>query len=305
MIGYLARRFLGAAYVLIGVAAIVFVILHLTGDPAAVMMPPESTTAELVAFRHLHGFDRPLVVQFGSFAWAALRGDFGDSLRHGTPALGLALERLPASGELAFAALALAVGVAVPIGILAALRRNTILDLAARTFALVGQSMPVYWLGILLVLVFAVQLGWLPTGGIGGPSHLILPAITLGLFTMAKIMRLTRAAMLEILRADFMRTARAKGVRPLRLVVHHALSNAWLPIVTVIGIELGTLLSQAIITETIFSWPGVGRLAVQAIYDRDYPVVEVVVLLSASVFVVVNLLVDLSYAALDPRIRYE
>lgn len=305
MIGYLARRFLGAAYVLIGVAAIVFVILHLTGDPAAVMMPPESTTAELVAFRHLHGFDRPLVVQFGSFAWAALRGDFGDSLRHGTPALGLALERLPASGELAFAALALAVGVAVPIGILAALRRNTILDLAARTFALVGQSMPVYWLGILLVLVFAVQLGWLPTGGIGGPSHLILPAITLGLFTMAKIMRLTRAAMLEILRADFLRTARAKGVRPLRLVVHHALSNAWLPIVTVIGIELGTLLSQAIITETIFSWPGVGRLAVQAIYDRDYPVVEVVVLLSASVFVVVNLLVDLSYAALDPRIRYE
>ena len=305
MIGYLTRRVLGAAYVLIGVAAIVFVILHLTGDPAAVMMPPESTSAELQAFRHLHGFDRPLVVQFGAFAWAAVRGDFGDSLRHGTPALGLALERLPASGELAFVALAFAVAVAVPIGIVAALRRNTALDFAARVFALVGQSMPVYWLGIVLVLVFAVQLGWLPTGGIGGPSHLILPAITLGLFTMAKIMRLTRAAMLEILRADFLRTARAKGVGPLRLVVHHALRNAWLPIVTVIGIELGTLLSQAIITETIFSWPGVGRLAVQAIYDRDYPVVEVVVLLSASVFVVVNLLVDLSYAALDPRIRYE
>ena len=305
MIGYLTRRVLGAAYVLIGVAAIVFVILHLTGDPAAVMMPPESTSAELQAFRHLHGFDRPLVVQFGAFAWAAVRGDFGDSLRHGTPALGLALERLPASGELAFVALAFAVAVAVPIGIVAALRRNTALDFAARVFALVGQSMPVYWLGIVLVLVFAVQLGWLPTGGIGGPSHLILPAITLGLFTMAKIMRLTRAAMLEILRADFLRTARAKGVGPLRLIVHHALRNAWLPIVTVIGIELGTLLSQAIITETIFSWPGVGRLAVQAIYDRDYPVVEVVVLLSASVFVVVNLLVDLSYAALDPRIRYE
>ncbi len=305
MIAYLGGRCLGALYVLAGVAAIVFVILHLTGDPAAVMMPPESTAADLAHFRAIHGFDRPLPVQFAAFAWAALRGDFGDSLRHGTPALGLALERLPASGELALTALALAVGFAVPVGVLAALRRNTALDLVARVFALVGQSMPVYWLGIVLVLVFSVQLGWFPTGGIGGPSHLVLPAITLGLFTMAKIMRLTRAAMLEILRADFLRTARAKGVRPLRLIVRHALRNAWLPIVTVIGIELGTLLSQAIITETIFSWPGVGRLAVQAIYDRDYPVVEVVVLLSASVFVVVNLLVDLSYALLDPRIRYE
>ncbi|GAC1299681.1 MAG: ABC transporter permease [Vulcanimicrobiaceae bacterium] len=305
MIAYLARRVLGAVYVLVGVAAIVFVILHLTGDPASVMMPPESTDAELARFRHVHGFDRPLPVQFASFAWAALRGDFGDSLRHGEPALGLALARLPASGELALCALSLAVACAVPIGVLAALRRNTLVDLLARVFALVGQSMPVYWLGIMLVLVFAVQLGWFPTGGIGGPSHLVLPAITLGLFTMAKIMRLTRAAMLEILRSDFLRTARAKGVRPLQLVVRHALRNVWLPIVTVIGIELGTLLSQAIITETIFSWPGVGRLAVQAIYDRDYPVVEVVVLLSASVFVFVNLLVDLSYAALDPRIRYE
>ncbi len=305
MIAYLARRMLGAVYVLVGVAAIVFVILHLTGDPAAVMMPPESTAQDLANFRHVHGFDRPLPVQFASFAWAALRGDFGDSLRHGEPALGLALERLPASAELAFSALALAVACAVPAGILAALKRNTALDLLARVCALVGQSMPVYWLGIMLVLVFAVQLGWFPTGGIGGPSHLVLPAITLGLFTMAKIMRLTRAAMLDILRSDFLRTARAKGVQPFALIVRHALRNAWLPIVTVIGIELGTLLSQAIITETIFSWPGVGRLAVQAIYDRDYPVVEVVVLLSASVFVFVNLLVDLSYAALDPRIRYE
>jgi len=305
VIAYLARRLLGAVYVLVGVAAIVFLILHLTGDPASVMMPPESTTQELAQFRHLHGFDRPLPVQFASFAWAAVRGDFGDSLRHGEPALGLALERLPASGELAFCALAFAVACAVPAGILAALKRNTAIDLFARVCALVGQSMPVYWLGIMLVLVFAVQLGWFPTGGIGGLSHLVLPAITLGLFTMAKIMRLTRAAMLDILRSDFLRTARAKGVQPLQLIVRHALRNAWLPIVTVIGIELGTLLSQAIITETIFAWPGVGRLAVQAIYDRDYPVVEVVVLLSASVFVIVNLLVDLSYAALDPRIRYE
>jgi peptide/nickel transport system permease protein len=305
MLAYILRRLIGALYVLIGVAAIVFIIVHLTGDPAAVMMPPESTAADLADFRHLHGFDRPLIVQFGSFALGVLRGDFGDSLRHGEPALGLALGRLPASGELALTALALAVVVAVPAGIMAALKRNTALDVIARTFALIGQSTPVYWLGIMLILVFAVQLEWLPTGGIGGGNHFILPALTLGLFTTAKIMRLTRAALLDILQSDYLRTARAKGVQPVALIVNHALRNAWLPIVTVIGVELGTLFSQAIITETIFAWPGIGRLAVQAIYDRDYPVVEVVVLIAATVFVIVNLLVDLSYALLDPRIRYE
>jgi peptide/nickel transport system permease protein len=305
MLLYVCRRAIGALYVLIGVAAIVFVIVHLTGDPAAVMMPPEATASDLASFRHLHGFDRPLIVQFGAFAAGVLRGDFGDSLRHGEPALGLALERLPASGELALAALAIAVCVAVPTGIMAALKRNSPLDVIARTFALIGQSTPVYWLGIMLILVFAVQLNWLPTGGMGGANHFILPALTLGLFTTAKIMRLTRAAMLDILQSDYLRTARAKGVRPFALVMNHALRNAWLPIVTVVGVELGTLFSQAIITETIFAWPGIGRLAVQAIYDRDYPVVEVVVLIAATVFVVVNLLVDLSYALLDPRIRYE
>jgi peptide/nickel transport system permease protein len=305
MLAYVLRRCIGALYVLVGVAAIVFIIIHLTGDPAAVMMPPESTADDLANFRHLHGFDRPLPLQFVTFAGGVLRGDFGDSLRHGEPALGLALARLPASGELAFAALIVAVAVAVPAGIVAAVKRNSALDVAARTFALIGQSTPVYWLGIMMILVFAVQLKWLPTGGIGGPNHFILPALTLGLFTTAKVMRLTRAAMLDILQSDFLRTARAKGVQPFALIMHHAMRNAWLPIVTVIGIELGTLFSQAIITETIFAWPGIGRLAVQAIYDRDYPVVEVVVLIAATVFVVVNLLVDLSYVLLDPRIRYQ
>lgn len=289
----------------VGVAVTVFVILHLTGDPAAVMMPLESTPQEIAAFRHNHGFDRPLWLQFVSFAWSALRGDFGDSLRHGEPALGLALERVPASVELAVTAMALAVVVAIPTGIVAAVRRNSLLDVLARVFSLLGQSTPVYWLGIMFILLFGVQLGWFPVSGIGGLKHLVLPAITLGLFSMAKIMRLTRAAMLDILQSDFLRTARAKGVRPLRLILHHALRNAWLPIVTVIGVELGSLLSQAIITETIFGWPGIARLAVQAIYDRDYPIVEVVVLLSAVTFVAINLLVDVLYAALDPRIRYE
>ena len=305
MLAFLFRRLAGAAWVVAGVAVTVFVILHLSGDPATVMMPLESTQAEIAQFRHENGFDRPLPVQFASFAWNALHGDFGNSLRHGEPALGLALERVPASAELAFSALALALLVAIPAGVLAALERNSFVDVAARLVSLAGQSTPVYWLGIMLILIFGVQLGWFPVSGIGGLRHLVLPAVTLGLFSMAKIMRLTRGSMLDILQSDFLRTARAKGLSPLRVIVHHALRNAWLPIVTVVGIELGTLLSQAIITETIFAWPGIGRLAVQAIYDRDYPVVEAVVILSALSFVVVNLLVDLTYAALDPRIRYE
>ncbi len=305
MTAYLVRRLVGALWVVLGVATAVFIILHLTGDPAAVMMPLEATADQVAAFRHEQGFDRPLIVQYGTFMLAASHGDFGNSLRHGEPALGIALQRLPASGELALTALALALLVAIPAGILAAVRRNSPIDLAARVFALIGQSAPVYWLALMLILVFGVQLGWFPVSGIGGIRHLILPAVTLGLFSMAKIMRLTRSAMLDILRSDYLRTAQAKGVQPLRLILHHALRNAWIPIVTVVGIELGTLLSQAIITETVFSWPGIGRLAVQAIYDRDFPVVEVVVLIAAVSFVLINLAVDLSYAALDPRIRYD
>jgi peptide/nickel transport system permease protein len=193
----------------------------------------------------------------------------------------------------------------VPAGTVAAVKRNSALDVAARLLALVGQSTPVYWLGIMLILIFGVQLGWFPVSGTGGWQHLVLPAITLAMFTMARIMRLTRGSMLDVLQSDYLRTAVAKGVGSFRLIWHHALRNAWLPIVTAIGIELGTLLSQAIITETIFSWPGIGRLAYQAILDRDYPVVEAVVILGAVSFVVINLVVDLAYAALDPRIRYE
>jgi peptide/nickel transport system permease protein len=305
MTAFLIRRIAGAFGVVAGVAVVVFIILHLTGDPAAAMMPLESTQAEIAAFRHAQGFDRPLWVQFASFAWNLLHGNFGLSLRHGEPALGLALERVPASAELAVTALVLAVVVAVPAGTVAAVKRNSALDVAARLLALVGQSTPVYWLGIMLILIFGVQLGWFPVSGTGGWQHLVLPAITLAMFTMARIMRLTRGSMLDVLQSDYLRTAVAKGVGSFRLIWHHALRNAWLPIVTAIGIELGTLLSQAIITETIFSWPGIGRLAYQAILDRDYPVVEAVVILGAVSFVVINLVVDLAYAALDPRIRYE
>jgi ABC-type dipeptide/oligopeptide/nickel transport system permease component len=301
---YLGRRAFGALWALIGVAIVVFVILHVTGDPAAVMMPPESSRSEIDAFRHAQGFDRPLIVQFASFAAAALHGDMGLSLRHQEPAMGLAIQRLPATIELAGCAFLIVALIGVPAGVLSALRPRTWIDYAARVIALIGQSAPTYWIGLMLILLFAVRLGWVPASGIGDWRNLVLPAATLGFFSTAKIMRLTRAAMLEVLDADFMRTARAKGLTAVRVSLGHGLRNAWLPIVTQLGVELGTLLSGAIITETVFAWPGVGRLAVQAVFERDFPVVESVVLLTATIFVVLNLVVDLLYAVLDPRIRY-
>ncbi len=304
MIVYLVRRAIGALWALVGVAIVVFLILHLTGDPAAVMMPPEATAQEIAAFRHEEGFDRPLLVQFASFVAAAAHGDLGISLRHQEPAMTLALERLPATILLAGAAMLIVVAIGVPAGIVSALRPRTAIDYVARIVALVGQSAPTYWIGLMLILFFAVSLRWFPASGIGDWRNLVLPAATLGFFSTAKIMRLTRSAMLDVLDADYLRTARAKGLAPARVTLRHALRNAWLPIVTQLGVELGTLLSGAIITETVFAWPGVGRLAVQAVFERDFPVVEAVVLLAATIFVLLNLIVDLLYAVLDPRIRY-
>lgn len=304
MAAYLVRRLFGALLVLFGVTIAVFIILHLTGDPALVMLPPEASKEDIATFRHEYGFDKPVLVQFLSFALRAVHGDFGNSIRHGDPAMSEALGRLPATGELAFCALLLACVIAIPAGIIAASRRESILDYAVRAISLVGQAAPVYWLGIMLILIFGVQLDWLPVAGIGGISHLILPTVTLGAFTTAKLMRITRSGMLDVSHLDYVRTALAKGLTPVAVTLRHALRNAIIPIITVIGLELGNLLSGAVITETIFSWPGIGRLAVQAIYDRDYPVVEAVVVLTATVFVGLNLLVDLTYAALDPRVTY-
>ncbi len=304
MLAFLVRRALGALWAIAGVMIVVFLILHLSGDPAAVMMPPESTAAEMAAFRHAEGFDRPLIVQFGSFVAAAAHGDLGLSLRHQQPAMGLALQRLPATVLLSAAAMLVVILIGIPAGVASALRPRTAIDYGARVVALIGQSAPTYWIGLMLILLFAVYLGWFPSGGIGDWHNLILPAATLGFFSTAKIMRLTRSAMLDVLAADYLRTARAKGLDAGHVVIGHALRNAWLPIVTQLGVELGTLLSGAIITETVFAWPGVGRLAVQAVFERDFPVVEAVVLLAATIFVGLNLVVDLLYAVLDPRIRY-
>ena len=300
---FLFRRLLQSLVVLLGVSFVVFAILYLTGDPALVLLPPDASAEDVRRFREAMGFNDPFFVQYGRFLKGALRGDFGQSVRHGEPAFDLVLERMPATFELAGAALLLALCLAIPAGIVSAVRRNSVLDYVSTVVALFGQSLPTFWLGIMLILLFSVQLNLLPSSGRGTLEHLVLPAVTLGLFTTARITRLTRSGMLEVLSQDYIRTARAKGVSGPPVVWKHALKNAAIPIVTIVGIELGTLLGGSVITETIFAWPGVGRLSVQAIANRDYPVVQAAVFLLATTFVVVNLLVDLVYTYLDPRIR--
>ena len=300
---YLLRRFLQSLLVLLGVSFVVFGILFLTGDPALVLLPPDASAEDVTKFRETMGFNDPFFVQYGRFLFGALRGDFGQSVRHGEPAFDLVMERMPATFELSGAALAIALCLAIPAGIVSAVRRNTVLDYVSTVVALLGQSMPTFWLGIMLILLFSVQLNLLPSSGRGGWQHMLLPAVTLGLFTTARITRLTRSGMLEVLNQDYIRTARAKGVANPPVVWKHALKNAAIPIVTIVGIELGTLLGGSVITETIFAWPGVGRLSVQAIYNRDYPVVQAAVFMLAATFVLVNLVVDVLYTYLDPRIR--
>jgi peptide/nickel transport system permease protein len=300
---FFTRRLLQSLLVLFGVSFVVFAILHLTGDPALVLLPPDASAEDVRRFREVMGFNDPFLVQYGRFLKGALQGDFGQSIRHGESAFGLVVERLPATFELAGAALLLALCLAIPAGIVSAVRRNSAVDYVATVVALFGQSLPTFWLGIMLILFFSVQLQLLPSSGRGTLQHLILPSVTLGLFTTARITRLTRSGMLEVLNQDYIRTARAKGVSDPPVVWKHALKNAAIPIVTIVGIELGTLLGGSVITETIFAWPGVGRLSVQAIANRDYPVVQAAVFLLASTFVLVNLLVDVVYTYLDPRIR--
>ena len=301
---YVIRRAWQSLTILLGVSIVVFGLMHLSGDPIRLLAPIDTTAEELEAIRKLHGLDRPLPVQYWNFLTGVLRGDFGKSLRSGENALHLALERVPATGRLALTALVFSLIVALPFGVLAAIKRNTWIDRTVMGAALIGQSMPVFWLGILLILVFAVNLGVLPaTGTRAGWRSLILPGITLGMFNMARTARLLRSELLEILQAEYIMTARAKGMTARIVLWRHAFRNAVIPLVTLIGLDLGALLAGSVITETIFAWPGIGRLSVNAIYGRDYPVVQATVLVVASIYVVINFLVDLSYAFLNPRVN--
>jgi peptide/nickel transport system permease protein len=263
-----------------------------------------ATQADLEKLRHELGLDQPLPVQYWRFISQAVQGDMGVSLRFRQPALPLVLERLPATIQLAVSSLLLALIVALPIGVLSAIYPRSWVDRVAMTIALIGQSVPLFWLGIMLVLVLSVAWQLFPPGGYGTWQHLVLPTLTLGALPMARIARLTRSSMLEVVHQDYMTTARAKGLSEPRVIIAHGLKNAALPVVTVVGLMFGTLLGGAVITETIFAWPGVGLLSVQAIQNRDFPLVQAAVLVVSFNFIFINLLVDLFYAYLDPRIKY-
>jgi len=301
---YLVRRAWQSLFTLLGLSIVVFSLLRLSGDPVNLLVPVNATPAEIETTRKIYGLDRPLPEQYWSFVTKAVQGDFGKSIRSGQSVLPLVLERLPATGVLALASLALALLMAFPVGIFAALYRNTWVDRLLMGFALLGQSMPVFWLGILLMLIFAVNLQVLPaTGTREGWRSLVLPGITLGMLFMARTARLLRSEMLEVLGADYILTARGKGLSEHLVVWRHALRNALLPVVTLIGLDMGSLLAGSVITETIFAWPGMGRLAVNAIYGRDYPVVQATVFVVAITYLLINLLVDLLYVTLNPRVR--
>ncbi len=303
MISYIVKRLLQALLVLLGVMTLVFFLLHLSGDPTQLLLPLDATAAERAAFRARMGFNDPLPLQYIRFAFDVISGNLGFSYRHGAPAVKLVLERLPATFQLTGSALIAATCLAVPIGVIAAVKRGTAVDSITMALALLGQAMPVYWLGLMLILLFSVTLQMLPSGGRGGWETLILPAATLAVFSMARIARLTRSGMLDVLSQDYIRTARAAGIPTRAVVFKFGLRNAAIPLITVIGLEFGVLLGGAVITETIFSWPGVGRLAVDSIFARDYPVVQAVVLVLASIFVLINIAVDILYTYMDPRIR--
>jgi peptide/nickel transport system permease protein len=303
LLTFLATRLLRALVALWLVSTVVFVVMRLSGDPVPLLLPPDAPRAEYARVARELGLDRPLPVQYAVFLGNVLRGDFGRSLHFREPAMRVVVGYLPATLELGLTAFVLAVVVAVPIGLLSAVRRNSALDQAAMGVALVGQSAPTFFLGILFILLISLKAGLLPTSGRGGWEHLVLPALTLGAFTMASIARLTRSSVLEVLRQDYVRTARAKGVSEWLVVAKHTFRNAAVPIVTITGLQFGTLLGGAVVTETVFAWPGIGRLAIQSIYSRDYPIVQAVVFLSALMFIVLNFLIDVVYGLLDPRIR--
>lgn len=305
MLSYLVRRLLATLPVLLGISFVSFLLLHLSGDPTDYLLPIDVPEATRQAFRHAQGFDRPILVQFWDFLSKAVTGDFGVSLRFQQPAGSLVWERVGATTELAGAAMLVALVVGIPAGTIAAYRYGGVTDRVVRAIALIGQAIPNFYLGVVAIILFAVWFRVLPSGGRGSWEQLILPSLTLGFALVALIARVTRSCMLDALRDDYIRTARAKGLGETTVVLKHGLRNAFIPVLTVIGLQFGLLLNGVVVTEIVFSWPGIGRLAIQSIYARDFPVVQTIVFLSALTFVVLNLIVDLLYAVLDPRISYK
>jgi len=304
MYKYIFRRILLLIPVILGVSFVVFTIMFFTpGDPAQIMLGERAPAEEVAQLREQMGLNKPFFVQFFNFIKNALRGDLGRSLTTKRPVYDELMSRFPQTMQLAAAAVLVAVVLGIPIGILSATKQYSVFDMVAMVFALVGVSMPNFWQGLMMILLFSIVLRWLPSSGYGTFRHLIMPALTIGTSSMALITRMTRSSMLEVVRQDYIRTARAKGLSERVVINRHALKNALIPVITVIGLQFGYLLGGAVLTETIFSWPGVGRLMVEAIRSKDFPVVQGGVLLLAITFSVVNLVVDILYAYIDPRIK--
>lgn len=300
----IAKRLLHGLVSILGASVIIFLISRLSGDPLALLLPADAPPDVIEQTRRHLGLDQPLVAQYLKFLGHALTGDFGNSYRWQEPALGLILDRLPATVELALAALAFSIAMAVPFGVLSAVHRGSWFDRFAKVFAMVGQAMPNFWVGLLLILFFAVQLNWLPAFGRESWSSLVLPAIALGWYPVAAQTRIVRSAMLDVLDSDYIRMGRAMGLPERVLVWKYALRNAAIPLVTILGVYFAAMLGGAFVVEVIFAWPGVGRTVVEAVFARDFPVVQAGVMLTSVLFVLSNLLVDLSYSLIDPRIRH-
>jgi len=302
---FILRRFSFVCVVLFGVLTIVFFLQRLSGDPTDLLLPVDASEEIRQEMRHEMGLDQPLPLQYFRFIGNALQGNLGESYKFKQPALSLVIERLPNTVLLATSALFLALLLSIPLGIIAAVFRNSWIDTTATGVSLVGQAIPVYWLGLLLILLFSVQIRWFPSMGGGSPKALVLPAVTLAVYSMARIARLTRSAVLDVLNQEYVMVARSKGLTERVVLFKHVLRNAAIPIVTMVGLQFGGLLGGAVLTEMVFSWPGIGRLAVQAVYGRDFPVVQAVTLVAAALFSGINLLVDVLYAVLNPQIRLE
>jgi peptide/nickel transport system permease protein len=303
MLKYLLKRLFYAIFVLFGVATIVFFLTRMTGDPVAIMLPPDAGQAQIDQLKNTLGLDKPLIVQYGIYLKNLLHFDFGQSLRYFEPASNLLLEKLPATLKLALTALLISLCIAIPAGIIAALKKGSVIDQGIMLIVMAGQSMPVFWVGILLVMLFSIQLHWLPTGGYGGLKNMILPSIALGFNLMTLTTRLLRSSLIEVMETDYIRTARAKGLRLKAVITKHALRNSLLPVVTVVGLQLGAMLGGSVVTETVFAWPGVGQMLVQAIQYRDFPLVQATIVTLAGAFVFINLVVDILYVFIDPRIQ--
>jgi len=305
MFAYLLRRVLLVAPTLLGASVLVFLLVHLTGDPALLMVSPLTPPEQVEAFRRAFGFDDPLPVQYWRFLANAVRGDLGESIRFRQPALGLVVERLPATLELTSLSILTAILIGVPVGIFSAVHNRTWLDAAVRGLLFLGQGVPPFWLGLVLIVIFSVRLGILPSSGRGVGLQLVMPVTTLAVYLTASLARFSRAGMIQVLKTEYIRTARAKGLARSTVLYKHALRNTLIPLTTMIGLQTGHLLGGAVVTETVFAWPGVGRLMVNAIYARDFPIVQAALLVVVFLFVFVNLTVDLLYMVIDPRIRYD